>query len=94
MNWDNIRFTARDMLMIIVNVVTATSFILIMKGDIRTLVNGQQRMEAKQDKSEDDNTSFRAKCQVELTELKVRISIVEQKVNNIEIEQNAIKSIK
>lgn len=88
MNWETIRFTARDVIMILANVVTATAFILIMRGDIGTLVAGQARIEQKQDKTEEDNSAYRAKTAVELTELKVRISIVEQKVNNLEIYQH------
>lgn len=89
MNWDNIRFTGRDMVMILANVITATSFILIMKGDIRTLVTGQQRMEAMQAKSDDEDKAFRAKTEVEWTEMKVRVSILEQKVTNLQIEFDA-----
>jgi len=89
MNWDNIRFTSRDVVMILANVITATSFILIMKGDIHTLVTGQQRMEAMQTKSDDEQKAFRAKTEAEWTEMKVRVSILEQKVTNIQIEQDA-----
>lgn len=79
------------MILILGQVITATSFILIMKGDIRTLVSGQQRMEAAQKEQQDDSNSFRAKSQVEWTEMKIRVSIVEQKLNNLEIEQNAVR---
>lgn len=93
MNWDNIKFSVRDVIIIIVfvisQVVTATSFILIMKGDIRTLVSGQQRMEGKQDKQDDEQKAFRAKSEAEWTEMKVRVSILEQKITNIQIEQDA-----
>lgn len=89
MNWDNIRFTSRDMVMILANVITATSFVLIMKGDIHTLVNGQQRMEAMQSKQDDEQKAFRAKTEAEWTEMKVRVSILEQKVTNIQIEHDA-----
>lgn len=86
MNWDNIRFTGRDMILVLGQVITATSFVLIMKGDIRTLVTGQQRMEAMQTKQDDEQKAFRAKTEVEWTEMKVRVSILEQKVTNLQIE--------
>ncbi|SEV89045.1 hypothetical protein SAMN05428988_0170 [Chitinophaga sp. YR573] len=89
MNWDNIRFTGRDMIMILANVVTATSFVLIMKTDIRTLVSGQQRMEAIQKEQQDEDKAFRAKSEAEWTEMKVRVSILEQKVTNLQIEFDA-----
>lgn len=89
MNWDSLKFSTRDVLMIMGQVVTATAFVLIMKGDIRTLVNGQQRMEAKQDKQDEEQKSFRAKTEVELTEMKVRLSILEQKVTDLQIQRDA-----
>lgn len=88
MIWDNIRFSARDVIRIVANVVTATAFILIMKSDIKSLVAGQIRIEQKQDKAEENSANYQAKTTVELTELKVRISILEQKVNNLEIYQH------
>lgn len=89
MNWDSLKFSTRDVLMIIGQVITATSFILIMKGDIRTLVNAQQRMEAKQDKSEEEQKSFRAMTEAQWTEMKVRVSILEQKVTDLQIQRDA-----
>jgi hypothetical protein len=89
MTWENLKFNARDVILIIAQVVTATSFVLIMKGDIHTLVSGQQRMEAKQDKAEDDQKALRTKTEVELTEIKVRLGILEQKVTDLQIQRDA-----
>lgn len=89
MNWDNLKFSARDMILILGQVVTATSFVLIMKGDIRTLVNAQQRMEAKQDKSEEEQKAFRAMTETQWTEMKVRVSILEQKVTDLQLQRDA-----
>jgi hypothetical protein len=89
MTWEKLNFTGRDMILIIGQVITATSFVLIMKGDIRTLVSNQQRMEAKQDKAEQGQETLRAKTEVEITEMKVRIGILEQKVVDLQIERDA-----
>jgi hypothetical protein len=89
MTWEKLNFTGRDMILIICQVITATSFVLIMKGDIRTLVNGQQRMEGKQDKAEQAQEALRAKTEVEITELKVRIGILEQKVVDLQIQRDS-----
>jgi hypothetical protein len=89
MTWENLKFTGRDMILIIGQVITATSFILIMKGDIRTLVEGQQRMEGKQDKSDQRQEALRAKTEVEINELKVRVSLLEQKVADLQIQRDA-----
>lgn len=89
MTWEKLNFTGRDMILIIGQVITATSFVLIMKGDIRTLVSNQQRMEGKQDKAEQGQETLRAKTEVEITELKVRIGILEQKVTDLQIQNDA-----
>jgi cell division protein FtsL len=89
MTLDNLKFTARDLILIIGQVITATSFVLIMKGDIRTLIANQQRMETKQDTAEKDQESFRTKTDVELTEMKVRLGILEQKVTDLQIARDA-----
>jgi hypothetical protein len=89
MTWEKLNFTGRDMLLIVGQVITATSFILIMKGDIRTLVMNQQRMEAKQDKAEKDQETHRVKTDVDINELKVRVSILEQKITDLQIERDA-----
>jgi len=89
MTWENLKFNGRDMVLIIGQVITGTAFVVIMRGDIKTLISSQQRMEAKQDKSDRDQESFRAKTEVELTEMKVRLGILEQKVNDLQINRDA-----
>lgn len=89
MTWENLKFSARDVMLIIGQVITGTAFVVIMKGDIRTLITNQQRMESKQDKGEKDQETFRSKTDVEINELKVRVSLLEQKVSDLQIERDA-----
>ena len=89
MNWDNMKFTGRDVLMIVVYVITGTSFVLVMKGDIRSLNDGVHRIETNQKEQQQDERAFRAKTEAEWTEMKVRVSILEQKVTDLQIQQDA-----
>lgn len=93
MTWERLKFTARDVLMIVVYVITGTSFvlvnILVNKGDMRVLNDGVHRIESNQEKQQDEEKAFRAKSEAEWTEMKVRVSILEQKVTDLQIERDA-----
>jgi hypothetical protein len=87
--WENLKFTARDVLMIIVYVITGTAFVLLIKGDVGVLNEGVHRIESNQEKHQDEEKAFRAKTEAEWTEMKVRVSILEQKVTDLQIERDA-----
>jgi hypothetical protein len=89
MNWDNVKFTARDVAMIVVYVITGTSFVLVVRGDVHVIGEGMHRIESNQEKHLDDEKAFRAKSEAEWTEMKVRVSILEQKVTDLQIQRDA-----
>lgn len=88
MNWDNVRFSSTDMIMILTNVIMITSFLLFMKNDIHALLNEQQRLESVQNKQDEGQRSFQERSEKSGNDINVRISLLEQKVMTLESDKN------
>ena len=85
MNWENVKFSARDLIVIITNIIIGASWILAVKSDIRILFDGNKRIETQLDKMENTTTARMSKMEVDLGELRLRVALLEQKLNEYEV---------
>lgn len=85
----NISFTGNEVAKIIVQIILGTAFIVMMKSDIRAIADGLA--DIKQENKEERNRQrvWQADIEAKYSELKVRIGILESKVNNLEILKDA-----
>jgi ABC-type phosphate transport system auxiliary subunit len=89
MNWEKIQFSASDMIRITVQVVLGAVFIIMMKSDIKMIADNLNQL--KQDRKEDRelDRAWKTKMEADYGEMKVRISLLEQKVTDLQIQRDA-----
>ncbi|MGE7777389.1 hypothetical protein ACQKLP_21905 [Chitinophaga sp. NPDC101104] len=85
MTWNNIKFTANEVIRICIQVVLGAVFIMMMKSDIKMIADGLAEMKQEGKEERERDRTWKAKMEAEYSEIKVRLAILEQKVTNMEI---------
>jgi hypothetical protein len=89
MKWSSVSFTGNEVVKICVQIVLGTVFIVMMKADIRAISEGLTEIKQESKEDRDRQRAWQAKMETEYSEIKVRLAILEQRVNNLEIGGNA-----
>jgi ABC-type phosphate transport system auxiliary subunit len=91
MNWERLQFSATDVIRIVIQVVLGAVFIMMMKSDIKMISDGL--IQLKQDRKEDRDLdrAWKTKVEAEYGEMKIRISLLEQKVTDLQIKRDSQK---
>ncbi|MFB6456474.1 hypothetical protein ACE38W_14470 [Chitinophaga sp. Hz27] len=89
MNWTKVSFTGNEVAKICVQIILGTVFIVMMKTDIRAIADGLSEMKQESKEDRERQRTWQAKVETEYGEIKVRLAILEQRVNNLEISKDA-----
>lgn len=92
MDWNNISFSASDLIRICVQVVLGAVFIIMMKADIKMIADGQAQMKQDMKEARDSDRARMTKMEAEYGEMKVRVGILEQKVTDLQIQRDFRRS--
>lgn len=79
----NIRMNIIQVVLVAVNLACAAMYVAKRDAKLELVANTATRIEAKQDKEAEDNKIWKAKIEADIADLKVRMALLEARVNTI-----------